>query len=129
MIYYTCPGATIPCAVVNHFSDPLNSWLFDSYSFELKVQFDITFPALACSIISLDAMDISGAEHLDVVSLSLSLSLLLSSTHMLVDHPCMYFILTTFVRSSLSYMYLFVFYIICRNTTYLKKDWILMEML
>ncbi|GLT93829.1 hypothetical protein SLE2022_116030 [Rubroshorea leprosula] len=32
----------------------------------LRINFDITFPALACSIISLDAMDISGAEHLDV---------------------------------------------------------------
>jgi hypothetical protein len=31
------------------------------------MQFDVTFPALQCSIISLDAMDISGQEHLDVV--------------------------------------------------------------
>jgi hypothetical protein len=30
------------------------------------MQFDVTFPALQCSIISLDAMDISGQEHLDV---------------------------------------------------------------
>ncbi|PNX75491.1 endoplasmic reticulum-golgi intermediate compartment protein 3-like, partial [Trifolium pratense] len=28
--------------------------------------FDVTFPALACSILSLDAMDISGEQHLDV---------------------------------------------------------------
>ena len=27
----------------------------------------MTFPALACSIISLDSMDISGEKHLDVV--------------------------------------------------------------
>ncbi|KAL5992353.1 hypothetical protein ACLOJK_013270 [Asimina triloba] len=32
----------------------------------LKVQFDITFPALPCSTLSLDAMDISGEQHLDV---------------------------------------------------------------
>ncbi|KAG0448716.1 hypothetical protein HPP92_027686 [Vanilla planifolia] len=32
----------------------------------LRINFDITFPALACSIVSLDAMDISGEEHLDV---------------------------------------------------------------
>ncbi|KAF7139960.1 hypothetical protein RHSIM_Rhsim06G0084500 [Rhododendron simsii] len=32
----------------------------------LKVQFDVTFPALPCSILSLDAMDISGERHLDV---------------------------------------------------------------
>ncbi|KAJ4765287.1 Endoplasmic reticulum-Golgi intermediate compartment protein 3 [Rhynchospora pubera] len=32
----------------------------------LKINFDITFPALQCSIISVDAMDISGLEHLDV---------------------------------------------------------------
>ena len=31
------------------------------------VQLDVTFPSLACSIISLDAMDISGEQHLDVV--------------------------------------------------------------
>uniref|UniRef100_A0A7N1A355 Endoplasmic reticulum-Golgi intermediate compartment protein 3 n=2 Tax=Kalanchoe fedtschenkoi TaxID=63787 RepID=A0A7N1A355_KALFE len=32
----------------------------------LKINFDITFPALACSMISVDAMDISGEQHLDV---------------------------------------------------------------
>lgn len=38
--------------------------------FPWKLQFDITFPALSCSILSLDAMDISGEEHLDIVCLS-----------------------------------------------------------
>ncbi|XP_010535613.1 PREDICTED: endoplasmic reticulum-Golgi intermediate compartment protein 3-like [Tarenaya hassleriana] len=33
---------------------------------KLQINFDVTFPALACSIISLDAMDISGEQHLDV---------------------------------------------------------------
>ncbi|GJN02729.1 hypothetical protein PR202_ga20110 [Eleusine coracana subsp. coracana] len=33
---------------------------------QLRINFDVTFPALQCSIISLDAMDISGLEHLDV---------------------------------------------------------------
>ncbi|EFJ06790.1 hypothetical protein SELMODRAFT_271242 [Selaginella moellendorffii] len=32
----------------------------------LQINFDITFPALACSVISLDAMDVSGEQHLDV---------------------------------------------------------------
>ncbi|KAH6558506.1 hypothetical protein KP509_1Z060600 [Ceratopteris richardii] len=32
----------------------------------LQIYLDVTFPALACSIISLDAMDISGEQHLDV---------------------------------------------------------------
>ncbi|KAL8523472.1 hypothetical protein ACS0TY_013434 [Phlomoides rotata] len=32
----------------------------------LRINFDVTFPALACSIVSLDAMDISGEQHLDV---------------------------------------------------------------
>ncbi|KAK9047018.1 hypothetical protein V6N11_052882 [Hibiscus sabdariffa] len=32
----------------------------------LRINFDITFPALACSILSVDAMDISGEQHLDV---------------------------------------------------------------
>lgn len=32
----------------------------------LRINFDITFPALPCSILSIDAMDISGEQHLDV---------------------------------------------------------------
>ena len=36
-----------------------------------NVQFDVTFPALQCSIISIDTMDISGERHLDVVCLDL----------------------------------------------------------
>ncbi|XP_042494937.1 endoplasmic reticulum-Golgi intermediate compartment protein 3-like isoform X1 [Macadamia integrifolia] len=32
----------------------------------LRINFDVTFPALACSILSLDAMDVSGEQHLDV---------------------------------------------------------------
>lgn len=32
----------------------------------LRINFDVTFPALQCSILSLDAMDISGEEHFDV---------------------------------------------------------------
>lgn len=32
----------------------------------LQIYLDVTFPSLACSIISLDAMDISGEQHLDV---------------------------------------------------------------
>jgi hypothetical protein len=32
------------------------------------MQLDVTFPALACSVVSLDAMDVSGEQHLDVVS-------------------------------------------------------------
>ena len=36
----------------------------------LEVQFDVTFPALPCSILSLDAMDISGEQHLDVVCIA-----------------------------------------------------------
>ncbi|CAM6082878.1 unnamed protein product [Calypogeia fissa] len=32
----------------------------------LSINLDITFPALACSVVSLDAMDISGEQHLDV---------------------------------------------------------------
>ncbi|KAI3762194.1 hypothetical protein L1987_52618 [Smallanthus sonchifolius] len=32
----------------------------------LRIHFDIVFPALPCTILSVDAMDISGEEHLDV---------------------------------------------------------------
>jgi hypothetical protein len=42
----------------------------------LRINFDVTFPALQCSIISLDAMDISGQEHLDVVCICVLLLLL-----------------------------------------------------
>ncbi|XP_042012525.1 endoplasmic reticulum-Golgi intermediate compartment protein 3-like [Salvia splendens] len=37
-----------------------------SRSERLRINFDVTFPALPCSIVSLDAMDISGEQHLDV---------------------------------------------------------------
>eukprot|EP00271_Cylindrocystis_brebissonii_P013203 TRINITY_DN32853_c0_g1_i1.p1 TRINITY_DN32853_c0_g1~~TRINITY_DN32853_c0_g1_i1.p1 ORF type:complete len:390 (+),score=61.40 TRINITY_DN32853_c0_g1_i1:291-1460(+) len=33
----------------------------------LQINLDVTFPELACSVLSLDAMDISGEQHLDVV--------------------------------------------------------------
>ncbi|KAG9459207.1 hypothetical protein H6P81_003715 [Aristolochia fimbriata] len=32
----------------------------------LRVNFDITFPALACSVLSVDTMDISGEQHYDI---------------------------------------------------------------
>lgn len=32
----------------------------------LRINVNVTFPALACSVVSLDAMDISGEQHLDV---------------------------------------------------------------
>lgn len=37
-------------------------------SLRKSLQLDITFSALACSVVSLDAMDISGEQHLNVVS-------------------------------------------------------------
>lgn len=33
------------------------------------MQFDVTFPSLACSLLSVDAMDISGERHYDIVGL------------------------------------------------------------
>ena len=42
-------------------------WQFGCASRDLAAQFDITFPALPCEWLSLDAMDISGEMHLDVV--------------------------------------------------------------
>ncbi|XP_076960217.1 uncharacterized protein LOC143636525 [Bidens hawaiensis] len=32
----------------------------------LKINFDITFPAISCTLLSLDAIDISGDQHLDI---------------------------------------------------------------
>ncbi|KAK7274661.1 hypothetical protein RIF29_15757 [Crotalaria pallida] len=32
----------------------------------LHINFDVTFPAVRCSLLSLDAMDISGEQHLDI---------------------------------------------------------------
>ncbi|XP_022141045.1 endoplasmic reticulum-Golgi intermediate compartment protein 3-like isoform X2 [Momordica charantia] len=33
---------------------------------KIHINFDVSFPAIPCSILSLDAMDISGEEHLDI---------------------------------------------------------------
>ena len=33
---------------------------------KLRINFDITFPRMACSVVHLDAMDISGKHQLDV---------------------------------------------------------------
>jgi hypothetical protein len=46
----------------------------------LHVQFDVTFPKMPCSWLSLDAMDISGEMHLDVVSCPQQLSALQHNT-------------------------------------------------
>lgn len=48
--------------------------VFDSFEppvifFTSYFQFDITFPAVSCTLLSLDAMDISGEQHLDIVCL------------------------------------------------------------
>lgn len=47
---------------------PLIHGLLDCVPFCLKVQFDVTFPAVPCSVLTLDAMDISGEQHHDIVS-------------------------------------------------------------
>ncbi|KAK9073947.1 hypothetical protein SSX86_006545 [Deinandra increscens subsp. villosa] len=36
---------------------------------KLKINFDISFPAVSCTLLSLDAIDISGEQHLDIVYL------------------------------------------------------------
>ena len=33
----------------------------------LRINFDVSFPAVRCSILGLDAVDISGEQHLDIV--------------------------------------------------------------
>jgi len=50
----------------------------------MKMQFDVTFPALPCSILSLDAMDISGEQHLDVVCIS-NIYIFLNSFYVISD--------------------------------------------
>lgn len=53
------------------------------------MQFDVTFPAVRCSILSLDAMDISGEKHFDIVcttqisflSIKFSVHVILSLSH------------------------------------------------
>ncbi|KAH7331842.1 hypothetical protein KP509_20G053000 [Ceratopteris richardii] len=54
---------------LGHYLNPVtkSQLLVDTSSGEtLKIYLNITFPNLACSIISLDAMDVSGEQHLDV---------------------------------------------------------------
>lgn len=52
-----------------------HNW-FVPFCYALTSQFDVTFPALPCSILSLDAMDISGEQHLDVVCITLNFDFL-----------------------------------------------------
>jgi hypothetical protein len=33
----------------------------------LLLQFDVTFPALPCSLVAVDTMDVSGEQHYDIV--------------------------------------------------------------
>ena len=47
----------------------------------LKMQFDVTFPVIPCSLLSLDAMDISGEQHLDIVCVAMILPLIFTSLH------------------------------------------------
>lgn len=42
-------------------------YIFANFSPLLIMQFDVTFPAIPCSLLSIDAMDISGEQHLDIV--------------------------------------------------------------
>lgn len=41
-------------------------WIFTICYFML-VQFDVTFPNIPCTLLSVDAMDISGERHMDIV--------------------------------------------------------------
>lgn len=34
----------------------------------IVLQFDVTFPALPCSLVAVDTMDVSGEQHYDIVS-------------------------------------------------------------
>ena len=47
---------------------PLIQCLLVLSCFCLRLQFDVTFPAVPCSVLTLDAMDISGEQHHDIVS-------------------------------------------------------------
>lgn len=51
----------------SYYVDVISFYHKTNWSSILYLQFDITFPALPCSILSVDAMDISGEQHLDVV--------------------------------------------------------------
>ncbi|MCD9646435.1 hypothetical protein HAX54_036257 [Datura stramonium] len=51
----------------------------------LRINFDITFPALPCSILSVDAMDISGEQHLDIVCAANR-----ATPHGRISAPCVY---------------------------------------
>ncbi|CAN1236309.1 Endoplasmic reticulum-Golgi intermediate compartment protein 3 [Linum grandiflorum] len=42
------------------------TYFFKKRTFSYSELFDVSFPALPCSILSIDAMDISGEQHLDV---------------------------------------------------------------
>jgi hypothetical protein len=46
------------------------------------LQFDVTFPALPCSLVAVDTMDVSGEQHYDIVC-ALQFPLLFFVLHLL----------------------------------------------
>lgn len=83
----------------------LTTWVDLWSTWCLKLQFDVTFPALPCSILSLDALDISGEQHLDVVGLA-------SSIFALYVNDCVY---TSHYKQKKGYW---------GTVLFLKEDWV-----
>ena len=94
------------------------------------MQFDITFPALQCSIISVDVMDISGQEPLDVVCTFVLLLLLPMLLQMFLSHYLAYSLFSFYpvqVMVDLSgcqvvVTSLFHYNALCRNMMYSSSE-------
>lgn len=98
------------------------------------MQFDIVFPALQCSIISVDVMDISGQEHLDVVCIFVSLLLLPMLLQMFLSQYLAYSFYPVQVMVDLSgcqvvVTSLFHYNALCRNMMYSSSESMHMAML
>jgi hypothetical protein len=61
LLFFTELGLFLTTKTINELS------VDTSRGEQLQINFDVTYPHLACSILSLDAMDVSGEQHLDVV--------------------------------------------------------------
>lgn len=79
------------------------------------LQFDVTFPALPCSLVAVDTMDVSGEQHYDIVCTTVFISFLI-----------ILYIFWSVLKSASQALYHIIFYLrfqtICFAETWHNKE-------